>query len=331
MPKITIADVAREAGVSTMTVSRVINSKGEISNTTRERVQQAIDRLGYRPSAIARGLATRRTRTLGLIVPDITNPFFPEIVRGAEDTAWQAGYTVVLCSTVEDPAREEASLHRLEDNRVDGVILCSARLPDDALRPLLKRHPAAVLINRHTTDEIAGTIQIDDAYGTLRAVHHLLAGHRTTIGFLAGPPLSHSGTKRREGYTNALEATGHGVDETLIEPCAPNETGGYEAAKALLERRPEVDGLVCYNDLVAIGALQASTELGRRVPEDIAVVGCDDIRLASLVTPALTTLRIDKYELGAQAMRMLLGRLEHKRAGTEVTIKPELIVRASAP
>jgi LacI family transcriptional regulator len=329
--KVTIADVAKSAGVSAMTVSRVLNNKGEISPATRERVQAAIDHLGYRPSAIARSLATQRSRTLGLMVPDITNPFFPEIVRGAEDTAWRSGYTVIFCNTVEDLEREAATLQRLEDNRVDGVILCSARLPDEALMPLIKRHQAVVLVNRDAPSELAGTVQIDDGYGTMRAVHHLMAGKRRRLGLLAGPPHSYSGKKRLQGFLDAHEATGNAVDESLIEPCSPDEAGGVRATKTLLTRHPDLDALICYNDLVAIGALQACAELGMTVPDDIAVVGCDDIRLASLVAPALTTLRVDKYALGSQAVTMLLKQLEQHKANQRLTFKPELIIRASAP
>jgi LacI family transcriptional regulator len=329
--KVTIADVAKSAGVSAMTVSRVLNNKGEISPATRERVQAAIDRLGYRPSAIARSLATQRSRTLGLMVPDITNPFFPEIVRGAEDAAWRSGYTMIFCNTVEDLEREAATLQRLEDNRVDGVILCSARLPDEALVPLIKRHSAVVLVNRDVPSELAGTVQIDDGYGTMRAVHHLMASGRRIVGLLAGPPYSHSGKKRLQGFLDAHETIGNVVAKSLIEPCSPDEAGGVQATKALIARHPNLDGLICYNDLVAIGALQACGELGTSVPDDIAIVGCDDIRLASLVTPALSTLRVDKYALGTQAVTLLLEQLEQHKSNQRVTLKPELVIRASAP
>lgn len=331
MARVTIADVAKEAGVSTMTVSRVLNGKGELRPDTRDRVLRAIAKLNYRPSAIARSLATRRTRTIGLMVPDITNPFFPEIVRGAEDAAWRARYTVVLSNTDEDLEREAATIERLEDNRVDGVILCSARLPDHRLLPLLKRHSSVVLINRVAPSDAIGTVLIDDAYGTMRAVHHLFAAGRKRLGLLAGPPPSYSSKKRLQGFRDAHETTGTAIIESAIEPCAPDEAGGVRAAKALLDRHPELDGLICYNDLVAVGALQACAELGRRVPQDIAVVGCDDVRLASLVHPALTTLRVDKRQLGEKAVTMLIDMLEGRSRPRSLTIKPELIVRESAP
>lgn len=331
MTKVTISDVAKEAGVSTMTVSRVLNGKGELRADTRKRVMRAIEKLNYRPSAIARSLATRRTRTIGLTVPDITNPFFPEIVRGAEEAAWQAGYTIVLSNTVEDLERETAAIERLEDNRVDGVILCSARLPMDRLLPLLKHHSNAVLVNRAAPSEAIGTVQIDDTYGTMRAVHHLLASGHSKIGLLAGPPASQSAAKRLRGFIDAHETTGQQVDTSRIEPCFPNEDGGVRAAKALLERHPRLEALVCYNDLVAVGALQACAELGINVPDDLAIIGCDDIRLASLVRPALTTLRADKRQLGERAVTMLIDMLAGRSQPQTVIIKPELIVRQSAP
>lgn len=331
MARVTIADVAREAGVSTMTVSRVINAKGEISEATRQRVQRAIDRLGYRPSAVARSLTTNRSRTLGLVIPDITNPFFPEIVRGAEDAAWREGYAVMLCNTVEDEAREAQTLERLEDNRVAGVILCSARLPDLALRRLIRRHPAVVTVNRIVPGVSASTVEVDDAYGAMRAVHHLLSRGREVIGLLAGPAASVSGHKRLAGYSAALETSGRQVDADLIVRCAPDEAGGYGAARALLERRPAVGALVGYNDLVAIGALRACAELGLEVPGEVAVIGCDDIRMASLVTPALTTLRVSQRDIGERAVALLLEQLQSQAAPRVVTLKPELVVRDSAP
>lgn len=331
MARVTIADVAREAGVSVMTVSRVINHKGEISESTRNRVQQAIDRLQYRPSAIARSLSTQRTKTIGLVVPDISNPFFPEIVRGAENTAWKEGYMVVLSSAEEDLCRETKILQKLEDNRVDGVIICSARLPDKDLLPLIEAQDAVVVINRNVPAHLAGMVEVDDAYGTMRGIHHLRTTNRHVIGFLAGPSNSYSSKKRLQGYRNAIESTGETVEPELIEPCPPDEAGGYQALKILLARYPAVNGLICYNDLVAIGALQACTELGISVPEELAIIGCDDIRLASLVTPALTTLRAPIYDLGELAMNMLLDKLAGRECKQMVTVRPELVVRVSAP
>lgn len=331
MARITISDVAKRAGVSSMTVSRVLNRKGEISFSTRKRVQQAIKDLDYRPSTVARSLKTNRTMTVGMIIPDVTNPFFPEIVRGVEDTAWAQNYTMVLCNTAEDPAREEATLRLLEANRVDGIILCSPRLSDEQLLPLLERHSATVLVNRTVPGGVFDTVQVDDTYGTICAVQHLLRDGRQVIGCLAGPSYSYSGKKRMRGYITALEAEGRAFNPKLVVNCSPNEEGGYKASKELLITHPEIDGLICYDDMVAIGALQACAELNIYVPSDIAIIGCDDVRYATLVTPTLTTLRISKYDIGASAARMLLEKMEGRSSQKEIILKPKFIIRASAP
>jgi LacI family transcriptional regulator len=329
--KVTIADVAREAGVSSQTVSRVINNKGEISPETRSSVVAVIERLGYRPSSIARSLATKRTHTIGLSVPDIANPFWPEIARGIEDVAWEHGYHVFLCNTTEAPQREEAILQLLEDKRVDGVIVAGARLPDERLLALLARHPAAVLVNRTLPGSRAGSVLVDTRAGAIQAVEHLLARGRRRIGFLSGPPASQNSYRHTSGYTAVLEAAGLAVDQSRIIPCPPYLEGGYQAAQELLARHPDLDAIYCYNDLIALGVLQACAEAGRRVPGDIAVVGNDDILLASLVTPSLTTLRASKYDVGATATRMLFDHINGNNGQREIVIRPELIIRASAP
>jgi LacI family transcriptional regulator len=329
--RVSIADVAREAGVSRQTVSRALNGKGEISNATLHHVQEVIDRLDYRPSSIARGLATRHTRTIGLIVPDIANPFFADIGRGADDAAHVAGYSLLLCNAVEDPDREAELLRSLEQRAVDGVVLCSSRLPEKTLADLVKRHDAVVLINRRLAG--CSSVCVDDARGAASMVQHLLGSGRRRIGLLAGSEMSHSSRERVRGYAEAMIAAGQAPDPSLTQRCdSPDIEGGYRAVLSLLGRRPDVDGMICYNDLVAIGALRTCAELGRCVPADVAVAGADDILLASLVTPALTTLRIDRQAIGAAAFRMLLDQLHGASdACNTLVFQPELIVRASAP
>jgi LacI family transcriptional regulator len=330
--RVTIADVAREAGVSTQTVSRVLNNKAEISPSTRELVAQVIERLGYRPNGLARGLASNRTLTIGLSVPDIANPFFPEIARGAEDVAQAHGYNVFLCNTGEDPRREAAALLSLEEKRVDGLIVCSPRLPDEQLLRALRAFPAVMLVNRRVKPEVAGTVLVNDAEGARQVVRHLLSRSRGALGFLAGPEASHSARERMRGAAEAMGEAGYDLAPGIVRRCPPTLEGGRSETHVLLgDGRSRVDGLVCYNDLVAVGALRACSELGLRVPEDVAVVGCDDIMLAGLVTPALTTLRVAKYDIGARAAKMLLDRIQGSDGLAEVALTPELVVRASAP
>lgn len=329
---VTMADVAREAGVSLMTVSRAINGKDGVSDTTRERIQTIIDRLGYRPSEIARSLVTDRTGTIGLVVIDNSNPFFSEVARGVEHAAYARGYNVFLCNTEEDIEREQTILRSLEEKRVDGVILCSPRLDEEPLRYALKRHAAVVLINRVMTEPRYGMILMNDERGGELATEHLLnRGHRA-IGFLAGPERSYSGQMRAKGYWTTMLKAGIKPCAEWERRCLPVVESGREAAYDLLSKHPEITALFCYNDLSAVGALQASADLGRRVPDDLAIVGFDDIALASLVTPPLTTCRIPMYELGNQAMRLLLDDIKGcGRSCDDVVIEPELIIRESAP
>lgn len=330
--RVTMSDVAREAGVSLMTVSRAINAKGEINPQTRARVLRVAEEMGYRPSNIARGLATRRTHTLGLVIPDVANPFFSDVARGAEHVAYAAGYNVFLCNTDEDPQRESAVLQSLEEKRVDGIVLCSSRLDDGELRTVVDRHPAVVLVNRELENAGAGVVLVDDETGGRAVAQHLLqAGHKA-VGLLAGPPASRSGHQRARGYRAALAAAGLPYRPDWVRDCSPVVESGQAVASALLAAHPELTALECYNDLVAVGALQACADLGRRVPDDVAVAGFDDIVLAALVTPPLTTCRVPRYELGAQAMRLLLEQIGGCPQGhRKIVLRPDLVVRASAP
>ena len=330
--RVTMADVAREAGVSAMTVSRVINDKGDVSEETRHRVLKVIERVGYRPSGIARGLATRRTGTFGLVIPDVANPFFADVARGAEEVAYAHGYNVFLCNTDEDPDRELAVLGSLDEKQVDGLVLCSSRLSEDELHKVVSRHASFVLVNRRLVGARAHSVLLDDEQGGRLATQHLLRMGRRTVGLVVGPETSHSGHLRAKGYRAALAAAGLPYYADWVRSCVPVVDGGRRASLELLDTHPEVTGLVCYNDLVAVGALQAAKELGRRVPGDVAIVGHDDILLAGLVTPALTTCSVPRQDLGAQAVHLLLQQLDSSAEPPRDIILPtELVVRASAP
>lgn len=327
-----MADVARESGVSLMTVSRVINDKGDVSDDTRQRVLAVIERMDFRPSGIARSLATRRTGTIGLVVPDISNPFFADVARGVADAAYLDDYSVFLCSSDEDPARELEFLISLEEKRVDGLIVCSSRLSSDELASALARHADVVLINRRASGSGSGAVLADDEAGARMIVEHLInRGHRT-IAFLAGPPTSYSGMARLSGYRSVLEASGTGWQPDLVRHCAPTADGGAEAAQALLSRRPDITALFCYNDLVAVGALRACNCLGLKVPDQTAITGFDDIAIADLVSPPLTTCRVPRYDIGVQANRLLLLQINSEPCnGCEEILPVQLVVRASAP
>ena len=333
-------DVARLAGVSRATVSYVINEltggNVRISEETRQRVLDAVKELGYQPNALARSLATQRTHTIALVVQDISNPFFYGIARGVEPVARTKGYSVLLFSTEEDPKHELEVLRVLEEKRVDGIISCSSRLPEAELRQALAKHSATVLVNRLLSNQedtaIIGSVVIDEEAGGQMATQHLISlGHRA-IGFLTGPPISFGAQGRTKGYSKALSFSSIPVHQNFILACQPTVEGGQEGARALLTDHPEITALFCYNDLIAVGVLQACAQLGRKVPDDLAVVGYDDIRLAALVTPPLTTCHIRREQLGQLAIRLLLDQInnpaeDHK----EMVVQPELVIRASAP
>ncbi len=330
-----MSDVARQAGVSLMTVSRVINNKGDVSSETRQRVLEIISSLGYRPSAIARSLATKETSTIGLVIPDVSNAFFAEITQGVERLAYSKGYHVFLCNTEEDPQRELAVIQSLEEKRVDGLIICSSRLEEEKLIDILANLPAAVLFNRRlhqTIEDTFDTVTLDDERGGWLAAHHLIqSGHRQ-IGFLAGPPASYSGAGRRKGFLTALQEAGINLVDGWMKHCQPSVEGGYEATRYLLGTYPQLTALFCFNDLVAVGALQACDELKCRVPQDLAIIGHDDIPVAALVSPTLTTCRVPRYELGARAVNALLERLRDNPADcSQIVLQPELVIRESAP
>lgn len=329
--RITLADVAREAGVSAMTVSRVINNTGRISPTTRVRVQAVIDRLGYRPSRAARALVTNRTNMIGVVVPDITNAYFAEIVQGIEDEAWERAYSVLLANTNESTEREQAVLSHVEDSTVDGLIVCSSRLPDDVLVPLLTQWRAVVMVNRQVAPGIASVVRnrYGDSYRAVKAIEHLLAIGRRRIAYLA---LRHSTTRLSPATFEATLAAG-GADwcAEWYQTSAPHWEAGYLIAQHLLTESPELDAIIGGNDLVAVGVLRAAREMGRRVPDDLAIVGGDDTLLASETSPPLTTFRLPKYEIGLTAARLLFTRVGGDTTYREHLYDEELVIRESAP
>ena len=334
--RITITDVAREAGVSMMTVSRVLNNKEGVGQETRQVVLDVIKKLGYRPSGVARSLATQRTGTIGLVMPDVSNPFFPGIALGVEKIAFAAGYSVLLCNTEEDPQREMDVLELLTEKWVDGLVLCSSRIDEEKLTSILPLYPAAVLINRQLLNpkdvHAVGSVLIADKAGGQMATQHLISRGHKKIGYLAGPNNSQSNQWRWEGYQDALVEAGLPYVSKYVYSCPPTVEGGFQAGRNFLTAHPEITALFCYNDLIAVGVLQACTAMGRKVPDDLAVVGFDDIILAPLVTPSLTTCRVVSEELGESAARLLLDRIGGCVQDCEKKVlQPELVIRASAP
>lgn len=330
----TIRDVARVAGVSHQTVSRVINGKAEVSRATRRRVQEAMAQLNYRPSRIAQSLSRRHTHTIGLVVPNIANPYYADIALGSQHFARQHDYNVFLCNTGWDPVEELHVLNTLAAQRVDGIILHGSRCNDDELRTFTEMYRPIILGGRDFGGSGISTSATDDVQGATLAIEYLMAKGHTSVALLVGeetaPTMSNA--RRLDGFRAALLSCGLPIREDWIAHGALTALGGHEAALQLLARAPELTAILAHNDLVAIGAIKACQESGRQVPEDVAVVGFSDIDLASMVTPALTTVCVDRYGSGQQAMERMLEMIAapDEEYPPLTTPADELIVRESA-
>jgi LacI family transcriptional regulator len=328
----TLSDVAKVAGVTMMTVSRAINNKPGVSAELRQKIVSIANEIDYQPNQIARGLATNQTRTVGLVVPDNTNPFFAQIARGVEDSAYELGYNIFLINTAEDTAREKVALDSLWGKGVDGLILCSSRLPAKRLKNELERFSASVLLNRELNIPSGTTISInlnDQKAGKL-AVEHFVNQGKHCLAYLNGPANSFSGQRRLEGFKMGLEIAKLPFDERYIGESAPDTSSGYQATKQLLNAHPEIDAIYAFNDLVAVGALQYCLEIGKKIPEDIAIIGNDDIPLASIIRPQLTTLHFNQNYIGRLVMLTLLEIMRGRALPRIILIEPELCSRETA-
>jgi LacI family transcriptional regulator len=324
-------DVARQAEVSIKTVSRVVNDQGEISAETRQRVLAIINELGYRPNMIARGLVTQRTYTVGLVVTNITNPFFPEVARGVQDVARARDYNIFLCNSDENQQEELRTLHSLAAQGVDGIIIFPCYETHNNLRIFAEQYRPIVTVNHLYEHPNISMIQTENERGAKLAVDYLVGRGHCEIAMLAGLETSPQRSRRVCGFLAALAAHGLPVGDGRILPGAPTLEGGYENARRLLTQNPEVTAIFAYNDLLALGAIKACKELGRRIPADCAIIGFDDIQLASLVTPSLTTVRLDKYLMGQQAMTRLLEMLDQPESVfPPINLDVELVIRESA-
>jgi len=355
--KITIREVARAADVSFKTVSRVLSGNGYASDETRRKVERAARKLGYVPNRIASGLARGRTMSIGMVIPDIASVHFAEMALGAESAATKAGYHLILANTTGSLEQEKHILHFLHQTRVDGVIMAGARLPDRDLRLALEQFPAFVSINHPIVSQHGENIISEHAKGIAMSVQHVTRSHRRKIAFMAGPRNSYTAKERLRGFRQAMKKFNLPIDRDLIVPYEANYGDGFHSqwewfnatdvgsaqwndrramlgergACALLTAHPEVDAIICFDDQTAFGALRACAKLGRRVPCDIAIIGCNDIPLASQVTPTLTTQRIPRYQSGTCAVELLIQRINGSPHQKPVVFPHELILRESAP
>ena len=331
MKRATIEDVAALAGVSRQTVSRAINDKGEISPATKEKVMAAVRQLGYRPNRQAQSMVTQRTHTVGLVIPDISNLFFPEVARGVQDTAQQHNYNVLLCNTDDDPNEEIRVLNSLQAQGVDGIIILGNAAEQTAMQTFADSYAPIVMVNRFIDHPNINVINVDNEHGAFLAVANLIQrGHRK-IGMLANKNFSRSQVRRVRGYEKALTENGIPYDEALIVGASPTLEGGYNALQQLLGEHPEITAVFTYNDLMGIGAIRAAHDLAKQVPQDLAVVGFDNIGLSSIFIPSLSSVHVDKYEIGQRAMNRILDMLDSpEQSFAPIELPVTLVTRESS-
>ena len=324
-----IQDVAALAKVSIATVSRVLNPGGhKVSASTREKVLLAVKELDYRPNALARGLHMKKTMTIGVIIPDISNHYYSEIVKGIQDTADRKGYNIILLNTDRKEDRIIKSIHLLREKIADGIIFSGGIIhgfePLSALKELKER---VVVIGRHEVNFPA--IMVDNIGGTTLAIQHLIDLKHDRIGFIGGPKDSTSAIDRLTGYKSALAQNGYPIDNHLIISGNLTPKSGYQATRKLLEEKHKPTAILTFNDQMAFGTIYAAKEMGLHVPDDLAVVGFDNVPLSSYFVPSLSTVEIPMYNLGAGAMKMLVNLISGKRFTRVRWFKTKLIARDS--
>ena len=328
----TVRDVAKLAGVSPITVSRVINNAGYISDETRRRVEEAIRQLGYVPNTLARSLRLRQTNTLALVLTDITNPFWTTVVRGVEDAASDAGFNVILCNTDESEVEQEKYLNVLLQKRVDGVLLVPVRCTRETVQVILNQNVPLVILDRHIPGVEVDSVRCDTEGGGYDLVRLLLAkGHRK-IAMLSGPKGVSSADDRVAGYQRALADAGLNLHNELVFYGEFTQASGYSMMKQALAVEPHLSAIFGGNNFITMGAFKSARDAGLRVPEDIAMVGFDDLPVELVIDPFFTVAAQSAYAMGKQATELLLGRIAGQDIPQfqEIILPTEIIVRRSS-
>ncbi len=328
----TIGDVAKLAGVSTMTVSRVINNSGYISPSTRERVERAITQLGYVPNALARSLRFKQTKTIALILTDITNPFFTTVARGVEDAASEQGFSVILCNTDESESKEGEYLNMLLQKQVDGILLVPARCSSESISMLQSRSVPTVVLDRRVEGVQVDAVLGDSEEGAYQLVRHLLdLGHRR-IAVLSGPRSVSTATDRVAGFRRAMTKAGLTIDESMVQYEAFSQEAGYRMTQRVLAAAHRPTALFAGNNFIAVGAFGALRDAGLKVPEEMSLVAFDDLPLPLAMDPFLTVAAQPAYEMGRRATELLLDRLtgEAPEECRDVVLPVTLVVRRSS-
>jgi LacI family transcriptional regulator len=331
----TIRDVAKRAGVATSTVSRVLNNSGYVSAATRARVEAAIDELGYVPNRVARSLRLKRTNTLAMLVADISNPFWTTVVRGAEDAANEAGFTVVLCNTDESKAKQDAYLDVLLQRRVDGILFAPVCSVPEPVERVQRQKVPIVVLDRRVPGAQVDVVRGDSEGGAYKLVRYLLELGHARIAALSGPKSVSTSVERIEGYRRALREAGLGEDADRVYFGTFTEDAGYDLTFEALEADPRPTALFACNNFMAAGVLRALRQAGLRLPQDVSLVAFDDLPSWMLIEPFLTVADQPAYEMGRQAAELLIARLAVPASGPtagevqEIVLPTEIVVRRS--
>lgn len=324
---VTLKEVAKLAKVSPACVSLALNGKPYVSKQAKEKIYSAVKELDYRPNVVARSLRQKKTGTIGLVLSDIANPFFPEIARGVEQRAQEYGFNVILCNTDADPSWEEKSVNTLFSKQIDGLIITSARSIDN-LKRYSKEDSPIVLVNRDPCPGEFDFVGIDNVSSARVAVNHLVKLGHEKIAFVEGEPASAASFGRYEGYKMALGKAGVPLRENYVKIGYLRYEGGYRAMASFLKQTPSPTATFCANDMMALGAIDACLEKGVKVPQDMAVIGFDDMWVASLKTVQLTTVRQPRYQMGIKAIDLMIERVKGEREKAKRVILPaKLVVR----
>lgn len=331
--RITINDIAKMAGVSKATVSRVINNQTEgVGEETRKRVQLLVDNLEYRPNLLARGIATSKSKTIGLIIPDITNPFFPQLIQAVESYSHENGYTVIFGNTDFSRQKEQDYISTFVAKGVDGVILTSTIDNPGLIHERLKKYniPCVLLDRRINSMEYGAGVFVDNEYAQYIACEYLINHGNQNIAFISGPAELSTAQERVSGYMTALGQYGIPFDKGLMRYGNYTMQSGYDAVKDLYGNHVSFTAVLAANDIMAIGAMKALKERGFAIPAEIELIGFDNIQFAEMTDPPLTTIQQPTYEMGREATKLLLLLIDGKLAPSKhICLQPRLILRGT--
>jgi len=328
MEYITLKMVAEKAGVSVNTASRAINNKPDINEETKKRILKVAQELGYVRNATAVALRTRRTRTIGVVIADNRNPFYAEVLNGVEEAAREKNYHIILANTQRDYRKEEEAINLLLAKRVDGLLITPVQDRDDDIKNLIDANIPFVVVGRDFENIEVDAVYNDEVKGGFLATDYLIKKGHKRIALIDGFLYKSPAKGRLEGYKKALNKYKIPLDESLISVGDINIEDGYERTKQMLEKNLDFTAIFAYNDMMAFGVMQAIKKKGLRIPEDIGLVGYDDIPFSSLISPALTTIRLKKQELGIESVKLLLSHINgNRKKAKKIILDLDIIAR----